>query len=240
MRHLAQLLLACCLVAWPVTAQRGAGGHGGGFHGGMGGGFHGGMGGGFHGGMGGGFRGGNWGGGFHGGYGGGFHQFNRFYGRSWRYYPRGYWPYYGSGWGYPYNGYPNYSYPLYGYPYYDGYSYPAVSSDYYSSPSPVVIYQSQPAATSQPVIVYAEPQPPVPQETTEYAQERNEKPIYLLAFKGQSNIFAAEAYWVAGSTLHYVTLQHQQRQVPLNTVDGAMTLRLNRQRGVNIRLSNTE
>ena len=224
MRHLAQLVLISCLVAWPLAAQRG--GHGGGFRGGMGGSF----------------RGGNWGGGFHGGYGNGFHQFNRFYGRSWafgrQYYPWGYWPYYGSAWGYPYNGYPNYSYD--GYPYYGGYSYPVVSSDYYSSPSPVVIYQSQPAATSQPVIVYAAPQPPVPQETTEYTQERNEKPIYLLAFKGQSNILAAEAYWVVGSTLHYVTLQHQQRQVSLNAVDGAMTLRLNRQRGVNIRLSNTE
>jgi hypothetical protein len=204
------------------------------------------MGGGFRGGSwGGGFRGGSWGGGFRGGYGGGFHQFNRFYGRSWpfglRYYPRGYWPYYGSGWGYLYNGYPNYSYPLYGYPYYDGHSYPAVSSDYgYPSSSPVVIYQSQPAATSQPVIVYAAPQPSVPQDTTEDSQEPTSNSIYLLAFKGQGNIFAAEAYWVVGSTLHYVTLQHQQRQVPLNTVDGTVTLPLNRQRGVNIRLSNTE
>jgi hypothetical protein len=205
----------------------------------MGGGFRGGMGGGFRGGMGGGFRGGfrgGWGG-FHGGWGGfrrfrGFNRRNGFFGLG--YYPWGFWPYYSAGWGLPYNDYPyydsssNYSYPAY--------SYPAVSSDYgYASPSPVVIYQSAPAATPQApaVVVYEVPQQPVPEEI-----QRNEKPIYLLAFKGQSNIRAAEAYWVAGNTLHYVTLQHQQRQEPLDSVDCALTLQLNHQQGVDIRLSN--
>jgi len=223
-----------------MAAQRGGGGRGGGgFHGGMGGGFHSGMGGGFRGGMGG-FRGG-WGGGFRGGWG----RFNRFHGRfvGLRYYPWGGWGYpyggyWGGGWGYPYASYSDYSYPYYG-----GYSYPTVSSDYngYTSPSPVVIYQSQPAAASQPVIIVeSAPQQAVPQETTGYDEPRNEKPIYLFAFKGQSSIRAAEAYWITGNTLHYVTLQHEQKQVPLDTVDRALTLQLNRQRGVDIRLSNTE
>lgn len=254
MRRFAQLLLVTCLLAWPVAAQRGGGGRGGGggFHGGMGGGFHGGMGGGFRGGMGG-FRGGGWDGGFRGGWGGGFRGgwggFNRFHGRRFvglRYNPWGYW----GGWGYPYGGYwggggryPYASYSDYSYPYYGANSYPTVSSDYYgyASPSPVVIYQSQPAAAPQPVIIVeSAPQQAMPQETTGYAERRNEKPIYLLALKGQSNIRAAEAYWIAGSTLHYVTLQHEQKQVPLDTVDRALTLQLNRQRGVDIRLSNTE
>jgi hypothetical protein len=80
---------------------------------------------------------------------------------------------------------------------------------------------------------------PAPQEISEYTEQRNEKPIYLSAFKRQSNIRAAEAYRVAGSTSH-LTLHHEQKQAPLDAVDCAMTLRLNRQRGVDIRLSNTE
>jgi hypothetical protein len=235
-----------------MAAQRGGGGRGGGgFHGGMGGGFRGGMGGGFRGGMGG-FRGGGFRGGWGGGWGRGFHggwgRFNRFHGRfvGLRYYPWGYW----GGWGYPYGGYwggggwgyPSASYSDYSYPDYGGYSYPTASSySGYASPSPVVIYQSQPAAASQPVIIVeSAPQQAMPQETSGYAERRNEEPIYLLAFKGQSNIRAAEAYWIAGSTLHYVTLQHEQKQVPLDTVDRALTLQLNRQRGVDIRLSNME
>jgi hypothetical protein len=88
--------------------------------------------------------------------------------------------------------------------------------------------------------VVVAPQQRAPQEVTETIEQRSEKPIFLLAFKGQSNIRAAEAYWIVGRILHYVTLQHQQRQVPLDTVDNAMTLSLNRQRGVDIRLSNTD
>jgi hypothetical protein len=127
MRRFVQFFLISCFLAIPGIAQRG----GGGFHGG-GGGFHGG-GGGFHGGMGGfhgggfvrpGFRGGSWR-----GYRGGYYPGNRFgFGFS------GYWPYYGSGWGYPYYGYPYYPYTAYSYavpysyPYY-GYSYVYTGSD---------------------------------------------------------------------------------------------------------------
>src|SRR5437867_10183331 len=75
------LLFALCLMALPLEAQHGGGGHGGGGgggHGGGGGGFHGGGGGGFHGGGGGGFHGG--GGGFHNAPMGGFHGNPGFHG----------------------------------------------------------------------------------------------------------------------------------------------------------------
>src|SRR5580704_17273204 len=122
MRRFAQFLLISCFLAIPGIAQRG----GGGFHGG-GGGFHGGMGG-FHGGgfVRPGFRGGSWR-----GYRGGYYPGNRF-GFGFRF--SGYWPYYGSGWGYPYYGYPYYPYTAfsyavpYSYPYY-GYSYVYTGSD---------------------------------------------------------------------------------------------------------------
>ena len=239
MRNLARFLLIGCLVAWPVAAQRGGHG-GGGFHGG-GGGFHGGYGG-FHGG---GIRGGY--GGFRGGYGGyrgygrygrGYYGYNR-YGWGFGYSPYSwYWPYDDWGWGYPYYDYPyyGYSYPSYGYGYGSSYAYPAYSYGY--SNSPVVVYQSNPA----PVTVYEPPRPARP-ETREYDQSSsrsNEKPIYLIAFQNQSNIRAAEAYWVTDGTLHFITLQHEQRRAPLNTVDRALTTRLNRERHVDLRLPESD
>ena len=54
--------------------------------------------------------------------------------------------------------------------------------------------------------------------------------------KDADNIRAAEAYWVTGATLHYVTLQHEQKQAPLDLVDRALSYRLNRERHVDFQL----
>jgi hypothetical protein len=238
MRNLARFLIVGCLAILPAVAQHGGGGHGGGFHGGGGGGFHSGggggfrSGGGFHGGggfYGGGFRGGY--GGFRGGFGRGFYGHNRFFfGFGLGSYPYSYWPYY-----YDY-GYPYYGYPYYGY----GYSYPYSAYDYGYSSAPAVVYQSDPAP---PVTIYESPRTARP-ETREYSTEpsaqRNKKPIYLIAFKNQDNLRAAEAYWVTGGTLHFITLQHEQRQAALVSVDRALTSRLNRERDVDFHLPATE
>ena len=231
MRKVAQFLLIGSFLALTAVAQRGGGhGGGGGFHGGMGGGFRGGgfVGSGFRGGFGG-FHGGF--NGFHGGFRGfrgGFVPRNRFI-FGFGYYPWSYAPYYSAGWGYPSY---DYGYPYYNYPY-SGYSYPSSYSDYGSSASsPVVIYQSQP-----PITVYEAPAPPEVREYPETSSpQRNGKPIYLIAFKGQSNIRAAQAYWVTENTLHFVTLQGEQRQAPVNSIDRALTFRLNRDRHVDFRL----
>src|SRR5579864_5292896 len=180
--------------------------------------------GGFHGG---GFRGGY--GGFRGGFGRGFYGRNRyFFGFGLGYYPYSYWPYYYD-YGYPYNGYPYY-----------GYSYPYSAYDYGYSSAPAAVYQSDPAP---PVTIYESPRTARP-ETREYSSEpasqSNEKPIYLIAFKNQDNLRAAEAYWVTGGTLHFITLQHEQRQAPLDSVDRALTFRLNRERRVDFHLPATE
>jgi hypothetical protein len=233
MQKLAQFLLIGCFLALPTTAQRGGGAHGGG--------------GGFHGGMGGGFRGGGFGSsGFRGGY-NGFHSgFNGFHG-GFRYFrggmprnrfifgfgyaPWGYGPYYGAGWGYPYY---DYGYPNYNVPYSSNYSYATSYSGYGSSASSpaVVIYQSQP-----PINVYEAPAQPTIREYPETSSpERNEKPIYLIAFKGQSNIRVAQAYWVAGDTLHFVTFQGEQKQAAVTSIDRALTLRLNHERHVDFLL----
>ncbi len=235
----------------------GGGGGGGGFHGGGGGGgFHGGGGmgggGGFHGGGGfggGGFRGG---GGFVGNFGrGGFvSNFGRGYGYG------GYGgdgmamatvtlPTVGLGWDLGWPGY--YDTYDYGYPYdySSGYNYPV----YQSSPNVSVIYPAQ----TQPVTntVYVQRAQPVIRTYDQYGQEVNPgggvpttaggsassagSPIYLVAMK-DGIIRAAAAYWVNGQTLHYVTLEHSEQQVPLSNVDRSLSEQLNRERHVQFQL----
>ena len=212
-------------------AQRGGGG---GSHGGGGGGFHGG------GSVGGGFRGGGFGGGsFGGGFGGGFGGFNRggfgfgrgFYG--------GYGLYGYPGFGYGYGYYPGYydSYYPYNYSYYASSAYSSYPA-YNPSPNVTVVYPSQASAPP----AYEQHAMPVTRDYDEYGQEIRRSggssaasPIYLVAFKDHA-INAAAAYWVDGRTLHYVTLQHEEKQAPLDTVDRDFSMQLNRERHVQFQL----
>jgi hypothetical protein len=211
MRVILQIGL-CCLLAAGAGAQRRSGG--GGFHRGAVGGFHGG---------------GFVGGGFRGGFAGGF----RGYSSPYLY---GY-PWYRNSYYYP--GYFDYSPYTSTYPYISNYAYPAY--DYNVSPNVTVVYAQQPApapaAAPVPVPVYTNVATPSGHTYDQYGQEvkpresSNDAPIYLVAMKNQT-IYAAAAYWVDGKTLHYVTLQHQEKQAPLDQVDRSFSQQLNRERGV--------
>jgi hypothetical protein len=265
MKVFLQLALCGCLAAGVATAQRG-GGHGGGGGGmrggggfsGGGGGFRGGGGfsggGGFRGGggfSGGGFRGGAFSGGFHGGFNGvrgGFNGFRGgFFGRPFGFRSSfGFFPSFGYGFS-SWPGYYDYGYP------YDAYSYPSNSYPasypaYQPSSNVTVVYPQM--AQDGPSPAYAERANPNLRQYDEYGQEMrqpsapqnsgmaaggNASPIYLIAFRDQS-IRAAAAYWVDGRTLHYVTQQHEERQAALDTIDRDLTLRLNRERRVQISL----
>jgi hypothetical protein len=254
-------LTFCCLLATGVYAQRGGGGRGGYAGGGgrggyMGGGGRGGyvggggrggyVGGGGHGGyVGGGGRGGYVGGGLHGGFvgsvrtgwGGGLG-----YGRGWGY---GYAPYgwgFGAGLSYWPGYYSGYYWPgYYDYGWSSG-SYPA--SGYYptypSSPNVTVVYPETVPAPA-PTTVYVERAHPVTQVYDEFGQERQAQdrptgpPIYLIAFRDHA-IRAAVAYWVEGKSLIYVTLEHEQKTAPLETVDRGLSQQLNRERRVPFQL----
>jgi hypothetical protein len=218
-----------CLLAGGLMAQRG----GGGARGGAGGGFHGGAGGGFHGGsVGGGIRGGFGGYGYGRGFYGGYGRVGLYGGYSY-----GYWPgLYGYGLGYwNYPSYYDYSPYISTYP---SYSYP--SYEYNPSPNVTVIY---PASQTQPV--YAGPSQPVMRSYDQYGQEvqppasspgpSSGSPIYLIATRDQA-IRAAAAYWVDGRTLHFITLQHEEKQAPLDSVDRDLSLQLNRERHVAFQL----
>jgi hypothetical protein len=256
MRLTLRIVLCGCLALGAGLAQRHGGGGmgGGGFRGGGmgGGGFRGGGmgGGGFRGGGGfvggGGFRGGGFvGGGFRGGFRGGF-GFRGFrnpvlVGGFWPGWGWGGWGWGGGwgGWGYPYSvdyGYDPYaySYPSSAYPA----SYPAYSAGYPAQPANnvTVVYPPQQSAQTPTLVV---------REYDQFGQEvlrapagpvtggnvPSGSPVYLLAFKDHS-IRAAAAYWVNGVTLHYVTLDRQQVQVPLDSIDQNLSLQLNHERHV--------
>jgi len=244
MRFLLQITL-CVLLAGPAMAQRGGGGHGGGggggFHGGGGiggGGFRGGGGiggGGFRGGFGGGyggFRGGY--GGFRGGYGGYGYGFGRGYGYGLGLgFYGGYYPYGGYGYG---GFWPDY----YDYSPYDYYSPYAGYASYNTSPNVTVMYPQQVQESSP--VVYVQRATPVTHQYDEYGQEVQSSgaggggsPIYLIAFQDHV-IRAAASYWVEGKTLHYVTLQHEEKQSPLDSVDRNFSMQLNRERHVQLQL----
>jgi hypothetical protein len=222
MRRFIPVLLTSLLFAIPVFAQRG--GHaGGGMRGGSFGGFRGGgVSRGFH--TGGGFT----------GFRGGFNQQRFFRGNfGFHRFPRTFiYPAFYGGFGYSdpyfYNSYPNYtSYP----------SYPPVGYSYNSNPTPVIIsqnyYAGYPAAEPVPAPRVEEYRPP-PQPSA--AEERkDESSLYLIAFKDHT-IRAVLAYWADGATLHYVTMDHEQKQTTVASVDRELSERLNRERNVAFRL----
>ncbi|HYL34989.1 MAG TPA: hypothetical protein VEV17_03630 [Bryobacteraceae bacterium] len=230
MRRVVLVLSIGLLAGLPVLAQRGGGHGGGGMRGGGGGGMRGGGMGGMRGGFGGGgFRGGGgFGrgfGGFRGGFRGnfGFRNFNRF----------GFFSPFGFGaplflGGFGFDDWPlDYSYPYNysGYPPYGGYQ---------SGQPQVIIVQQTPNAYSY---VQPEPATPVVREyvSPEPSQTSYEPPLYLIAFQDAS-IRAVLAYWTESSTLHYVSMDHEQKQAPLASVDRALSERLNRERNVPFRL----
>jgi hypothetical protein len=235
MRRILPVLIGCVLLALPGLAQRGGHGGGGGMRGGGGfshggGGFRGG-GGGFRGG-GGGFRGGGGyrGGGFrNGGFRGGFrgrYGFGGLYGYpGYSYYPAFYGGLYDPFFGDDFD--EGYNYPDYGYAGYGGYP-------TYSSPSPSVLIISN-QAPPQPVIVESPPAPVVWNAAPTAQSKKYEEPLFLLAMN-DGTIRAVLAYWVDGTTVHYVTMDHMQKQTPLGSLDRGLSERLNRERNVTFSL----
>jgi hypothetical protein len=149
---------------------------------------------------------------------------------------------YGNGYNNGYNGDPGMAPGGY-YPQQQGYvqqGYPQQPQ----APPMLVINQNFVPETARPVVreyssdanggirVY----PPQPSAPAEAAEPAIENPTYLIAFRDHT-IYAAVAYWVEGTTLHYVTNQNTHNQVSLDLVDRELSDRLNRERSVDFRLS---
>jgi hypothetical protein len=234
MRRILPVVIGCVLLAIPAFAQRG--GHGGGGGGGMrgGGGF---SGGGMRGGggvrSGAAFRSGSsfrGSGGFRGG--GGFRRggfgFRGYYG----YYPGFYGGFYDPYW-WDY-GDSGYAYPDYGATDYGATDYGGYTSYGAPSPSPQVLIISN-QTPPQPVIVPPPPAPSVWNSGPTAQAKKYEDPLFLLAMK-DGTIRAVVAYWVDGMTVHYVTMDHEQKQTPLSSLDHGLSERLNRERNVTFSL----
>lgn len=231
MRRILPVVFGCVLLALPGLAQRGGhGGGGGGMRGGGSVGARGGFsgGGGFRGGGGGTFRGGGYRGGYRGI--GGFRGrtgFRGYYG-GYLYYP-GIW-----GWGDYCDPFfsecddSGYGYSGYGTADYGGY--PAYGAPSYSSPSPQVLIISN-QSPPPPVIVQSPPASAAWNSAPTAQAKKYEEPLFLLAMN-DGTIRAVLAYWVDGKTVHYVTMDHEQKQTPLSSLDHGLSERLNRERNV--------
>ena len=134
----------------------------------------------------------------------------------------------------------------YGYPPDNGYSpsgYPYVDNSGGGAPA-VIINQNSGGYPYGPPAgqAYAPPPPPPAPAIREYTgpatqaqAQQYQAPLYLIAFS-DGMIRAVLAYWVDGATLHYVSMDHEQKQAPLSTVDRALSDRLNRERNVTFEL----
>ncbi|HLG94892.1 MAG TPA: hypothetical protein VKX49_01140 [Bryobacteraceae bacterium] len=81
-------------------------------------------------------------------------------------------------------------------------------------------------------------QAPTPGQMTSQAQypaSSGQATLYLIAFKDHT-IVQALGYWMEGSTLHYVTLDHDVNQVSLDLIDRDLSQRLNSERNIEFRL----
>ena len=102
------------------------------------------------------------------------------------------------------------------------------------------------AIRAQVVVVY----PPPPVQPTQVVMIERRVPMriesqeaygpavqtnYLIALKGDQ-VRIAEQYWVKDSTLYYLTADHQQKSVPMEKVDLALTARLNSERDIEFNL----
>ena len=59
--------------------------------------------------------------------------------------------------------------------------------------------------------------------------------LYLIAFKNH-NIVQALGYWMEGSTLHYVSVEHTLNQASLDLIDRDLSMRLNAERNIEFKL----
>jgi hypothetical protein len=73
-------------------------------------------------------------------------------------------------------------------------------------------------------------QPPAGQQDDDPSPEH-----YLIAFKDHT-IYSAVAFWVDGDTIHYFTAGNKHNQASVSLIDVALTERLNKDSGINLKL----
>jgi hypothetical protein len=146
------------------------------------------------------------------------------------YYGGGYYggDYYGNG--YPDNGYgaaPPVEAPV------QQQQQPNILVIYPPSATPTTLYPSEPGTAPPPSSSLYQPQPSQPAVESPASEEQATR--YLIAFKDHT-IYSAVAYWVDGDTLHYFTSGNTHNQASLSLVDRALTEKLNKDSGLEVKL----
>jgi hypothetical protein len=93
----------------------------------------------------------------------------------------------------------------------------------------VVVYPPM-VQPSTVVMIERERPAPIPAEPEE-AYGWRQQITYMIALK-DNDIRIADQYWVKNGTLYYLTPDHQERTVPVESVDLTLTIRLNGERNV--------
>jgi hypothetical protein len=84
--------------------------------------------------------------------------------------------------------------------------------------------------------VYDVPEQAIADQSDQSAAPAVEPAHYLIAFKDHT-IYVALAYWVDGDTLHYFTSGNTHNQVSISLLDRPLTERLNKESGIDFKLS---
>lgn len=141
-----------------------------------------------------------------------------------------------NGYGYGLGYYGDYLAPFadFGYPDY-GYNAGYNSAPPPAGPGVVMVYPpSQPIVqeTAHPVIHEYGPSDFGAAPAASAPPPPNDQPIlYLIAFK-DGTIRAAMTYWVDSGAVHYLDTNHKERQAPLASVNGDLSVQLNHERNV--------
>jgi hypothetical protein len=108
---------------------------------------------------------------------------------------------------------------------------PPVSMYPIDSARPVMIQPPPSAPPGYPISTYQPRVEPQAQET----QPAPEGDHYLIAFKDHT-VYTAVAYWFDGDTLHYFTTGSTHNQASITLVDRELTLRLNKELGIDFHM----
>jgi len=119
----------------------------------------------------------------------------------------------------------------YGYPGYDSYydAYPPYPPPPPPPPNVTLVYPPPPQ------YAVPEPQAPAP-EAESRSPEQPGRSVYFQIAARDGSVYAALAYWVEGSTLHFMDFDGRHRQMPLSQVDRKRSEDLNDARNVEFRL----
>ena len=115
--------------------------------------------------------------------------------------------------------------------------YPGWYGDYGYAPQPNVVIVQPPAPAFIQPPAPEPPPPPIRSEIREYtsAAPSEVEATFAIVLKDGS-VQAAKAVWVVGDMVHYIVAEGGTHKAPVDTINLAETLRLNKEKGLRLQL----